>query len=154
LTRASARVKAAVSIPVVANGDVGSPADAAAVLERSGADAVMVGRASYGAPWIVGQIASAARGDISSSAPAIGEAMADYVVEHYEDMLTLYGIESGLRQARKHLGWYLDRHASGLSLALRSAIMTSLDPAEVIRGLRTAFITAADFEPVRTAAWL
>jgi tRNA-dihydrouridine synthase B len=150
--RAIARVKAAVSIPVVANGDVGSPADAAAVLEQSGADAVMVGRASYGAPWIVGQIASAARGDISSSAPAIGEAMADYVVEHYEDMLTLYGVESGLRQARKHLGWYLDRHASGLSSAQRSTIMTSLDPSEVIRGLRTAFVTAADFEPVRTAA--
>ena len=60
--RAIARVKAAVSIPVVANGDVGSPADAKAVLEQSGADAVMVGRASYGAPWIVGQIAGAARG--------------------------------------------------------------------------------------------
>ena len=60
--RAIARVKAAVSIPVVANGDVGSPAEAAAVLEQSGADAVMVGRASYGAPWIVGQIAGAAGG--------------------------------------------------------------------------------------------
>ena len=59
--RAIARVKAAVSIPVVANGDVGSPADAWAVLEQSGADAVMVGRASYGAPWIVGQIANSAR---------------------------------------------------------------------------------------------
>ena len=78
--------------------------------------------------------------------------MADYVIEHYDDMLSLYGVESGLRQARKHLGWYLDRHAPGLSQALRSAIMTSLDPAEVIRTLRTAFIAAAEFEPARTAA--
>jgi tRNA-dihydrouridine synthase B len=150
--RAIARVKAAVSIPVVANGDVGSPADATAVLEQSGADAVMVGRASYGAPWIVGQIAHAAgSNDAASGAPVNGQAMADYVVAHYEDMLALYGVESGLRQARKHLGWYLDRHAPGLG-ALRSKIMTSLDPAEVIRGLREAFIAAAEFEPVRTAA--
>jgi tRNA-dihydrouridine synthase B len=150
--RAIARVKAAVSIPVVANGDVGSLADAEAVLEQSGADAVMVGRASYGAPWIVGQIAGAAGGDTSSRAPANGAAMADYVVEHYEEMLALYGTESGLRQARKHLGWYLERHAPGLSPMLRSTIMTSLDPAEVIRALRVAFVAAAEVEPVRAAA--
>ncbi len=150
--RAIARVKAAVSIPVVANGDVGSPADAASVLEQSGADAVMVGRASYGAPWIVGQIAHAAgSNDAASGAPVNGQAMADYVVAHYEDMLALYGVESGLRQARKHLGWYLDRHAPGLG-ALRSMIMTSLDPADVIRGLREAFIAASEVEPARTAA--
>jgi tRNA-dihydrouridine synthase B len=151
--RAIARVKAAVSIPVVANGDVGSPADARAVLEQSGADAVMVGRASYGAPWIVGQIAEAARGgEVPVNAPANGEAMADYIVEHYEAMLSLYGVESGLRQARKHLGWYLGRHAPDLSQALRSAIMTSLDPADVIRTFRSVFIAAAEFEPARTAA--
>ena len=151
--RAIARVKAAVSIPVVANGDVGSPADAEAVLEQSGADAVMVGRASYGAPWTVGQIASAARGvGDSSNAPASGEAMGDYVVEHYEDMLALYGVESGLKQARKHLGWYLDRHAPGLSPAERGAIMTSPDPADVVRLLRAAFVDASEFEPARTAA--
>ena len=78
--------------------------------------------------------------------------MADYVIEHYEEMLSLYGVESGLRQARKHLGWYLDRHAPGLSRALRSTIMTSLDPAEVIRSLARAFLAAAEFEPARTAA--
>lgn len=150
--RAIARVKAAVSIPVVANGDVGSPAEAVTVLEQSGADAVMVGRASYGAPWIVGQIAHAAGStDSASSAPINGQAMADYVVGHYEDMLALYGVESGLRQARKHLGWYLDRHAPGLG-ALRSLIMTSFDPAEVIRGLRAAFVASSDIEPARTAA--
>lgn len=150
--RAIARVKAAVSIPVVANGDVGSPADAAAILEHSGADAVMIGRASYGAPWTVGQIADAARGSASSNPPANGAALADYVVAHYEDMLALYGVESGLRQARKHLGWYLDRHVRGLSPVMRSTIMTSLDPAEVVRALRVAFARSAEFEPVGTAA--
>ena len=150
--RAIARVKAAVSIPVVANGDVGSPAEAMSMLEQSGADAVMVGRASYGAPWIVGQIAHAAgSNDVVDSAPAGGQAMADYVAGHYEDMLALYGVESGLRQARKHLGWYLDRHTPGLS-AFRSSIMTSFDPAEVIRGLRAAFLASSDVEPARTAA--
>ena len=150
--RAIALVKAAVSIPVVANGDVGSAIDARAVLEQSGADAVMIGRASYGAPWIAGQIAGAALGDTSGNAPTDGAALADYVVAHYEDMLTLYGAESGLRQARKHLGWYLDRHVAGLPSELRSRIMTSLDPAGVVRALRTAFMVAGEFELVRTAA--
>ena len=150
--RSIARGKAAVTIPVVANGDVGSAIDVRAVLEQSGADAVMVGRASYGAPWIAGQIAGAALGDTSGNAPTDGAALADYVVAHYEDMLTLYGAESGLRQARKHLGWYLDRHVAGLPSELRSRILTSLDPADVVRALRTAFMVAGEFELVRTAA--
>jgi tRNA-dihydrouridine synthase B len=66
-------------------------------------------------------------------------------------MLALYGVESGLRQARKHLGWYLDRHAPGAG-ALRNTIMTSLDPAEVIRSLGAAFLAATEYEPLRTAA--
>jgi nifR3 family TIM-barrel protein len=134
--RAIARVKEAVSIPVVANGDVRNLADASEILEQSGADAVMVGRASYGAPWTAGAIATVA--EQALEAPRTAAEMADYVVSHYEDMLALYGIESGLRQARKHLGWYLDRHATEIASELRARIMTSLDPAEVVRGLREA----------------
>ncbi|MBL8577128.1 MAG: tRNA dihydrouridine synthase DusB [Mesorhizobium sp.] len=137
--RAIARVKAAVSIPVVANGDVGSPADAALVLEQSGADAVMVGRASYGAPWTPGAIAQTAGADVSGAVPETGSQMADYVIAHYQDMLSLYGIETGLRHSRKHLGWYLDRHAPDLPAEARSAIMTSLDTRTVIDGLRDTF---------------
>ncbi|MDX8496868.1 tRNA dihydrouridine synthase DusB [Mesorhizobium sp. VK4C] len=150
--RAIARVRQAVSIPVVANGDVGSPQEAAAILEQSGADAVMIGRAHYGAPWIAGSVAAAAAG---ISAPGISEtprALADYVVAHYEDMLSLYGIESGLRQARKHLGWYLDRHAAGVSAEQRKRVLTSFEPAEVILGLRDALADIGMSNELRSAA--
>ncbi|MCX7305997.1 MAG: tRNA dihydrouridine synthase DusB [Hyphomicrobiales bacterium] len=151
--RAIARVKAAVSIPVVANGDIGSLAEAAAALELSGADAIMIGRASYGAPWTAGDLAAGAKdAAAASSAPAAGQAMADYVVSHYQDMLSLYGIESGLRQARKHLGWYLDRNATHLTAALRAAIMTSFDPGQVIEGIRAAFVSRADATMEKVAA--
>lgn len=136
--RAIARVKQAVSIPVVANGDVTTPEDAVAVLEQSGADAVMVGRASYGAPWTAGGIANAAAG---SDAPAAPDArgMGAYVVAHYEDMLSLYGAESGLRQARKHLGWYVDRNLADIPVELRQQIMTGTSPASVIAALGEVF---------------
>jgi nifR3 family TIM-barrel protein len=148
--RAIRRVTEAVSIPVVANGDVGSPEEAAAILEQSSADAVMVGRAHYGAPWTAGLIAGAAAGEV---ADVPDEAtMADYVAAHYEDMLALYGTESGLRQARKHLGWYLDRHAPGIGQELRKEIMTGLDPKKVITGLRAAFGDVQQPVDLRSAA--
>jgi nifR3 family TIM-barrel protein len=144
-------VKEAVSIPVVANGDVQTPADARTVLEWSGADAVMVGRAHYGAPWASAAIAAAAAGDAAHGVPRTVADLAGYVVAHYEDMLALYGVESGVRQARKHLGWYLDRHAPAVSEALRRAVMTSFEPAPVIASLREAF-AAGNREPERMAA--
>lgn len=151
--RAIARVKAAVSIPVVANGDLASAREAALMLEQSGADAVMVGRASYGAPWTPGMIAHASGAETDAvPMPANASAMADYVTSHYEDMLSLYGAESGVRQARKHLGWYLDRHAPRLTSDLRIAIMTSREPRDVVAGLRQAFTLEADAEPEKAAA--
>jgi len=128
---------------------VETPADARTVLARSGADAVMVGRAHYGAPWASAAIAAAAAGDAAHGVPRTAAQLADYVVAHYEDMLSLYGVDSGVRQARKHLGWYLDRHARAVSQALRRAVMTSFEPARVIASLREAF---ADCEPERIAA--
>ncbi|WP_274628819.1 tRNA dihydrouridine synthase DusB [Arvimicrobium flavum] len=149
---AIARIKEAVSIPVVANGDVGTPADAATILEQSGADAVMVGRAHYGAPWAAAEIAAAAGGGSGERVGPTPAAIADYVVSHYEDMLSLYGVESGLRQARKHLGWYLDRHAGGSTEELRRSVMTSFDPAQVISSVREAFAPAGDGSGERAAA--
>jgi nifR3 family TIM-barrel protein len=150
--RAIARIKDAVSIPVVANGDVGSPAEAAEILDQSGADAVMIGRAHYGAPWTAGSIAAAAAGNPASGIPESPAAMADYVASHYEDMLTLYGVESGLRQARKHLGWYLDRNAACVADDRRKAILTSFEPARVIAELRDVFSSAAGAMNLRSAA--
>lgn len=150
--RAIARVKEAVSIPVVANGDVSSPAEAAAILVQSGADAVMIGRAHYGAPWIAGGIAAAAAGEATPNIPQGSTALADYIVAHYEDMLALYGVESGLRQARKHLGWYLDRHAGGATDDGRKAILTAFEPAPVIALLRDVFSRDPQSLNLRSAA--
>jgi nifR3 family TIM-barrel protein len=144
---AIARIKQAVSIPVVANGDVSSPEEAAGILDQSGADAVMIGRAHYGQPWLAGSIASAADGKAMVGQP---QSLADYIVAHYDDMLTLYGTESGLRQARKHLGWYLDRHAPEASAERRKAILTSADPAQVTALIRKTF--AAEARRLRSAA--
>ncbi len=130
--KAIAGVKAAVGVPVVANGDVGSPADAETILRESGADAVMIGRAHYGAPWVAGDIASAASGIPAPGIPSAGAELGGYVTAHYEDMLSLYGRESGLRQARKHLGWYLDRHAPSIADERRKALLTCGEPRQVI----------------------
>ncbi len=145
---AIAAVKQAVSIPVVANGDVSSAHDAAAILAQSGADAVMIGRGHYGAPWLAGEI-SGVNGRMT--APASTTELGDYVVAHYEDMLAHYGVSTGLRHARKHLGWYLDRHAPETSDELRSAIMTGTDPAIVKRNLRFA-LSDAPLDDVEIAA--
>jgi nifR3 family TIM-barrel protein len=150
--RAIRRVKEAVAIPVVANGDVATLSDARDVLEQSGADAVMVGRASYGAPWTAGAIARAAEGVAASAAPQPDETLADYIVAHYEDMLVLYGVESGLRQARKHLGWYLDRHAPATDADRRATILRSFEPRAVIDALRVALRASADAAHARRAA--
>jgi tRNA-dihydrouridine synthase B len=135
---AIAAVRQAISVPLVVNGDVGSTMSAEKALALSGADAVMIGRASYGAPWTAGTIAAQASGEREENVLR-GEGLASYVVAHYEDMLALYGVESGLRQARKHLGWYLDRHAPDVSADLRQTIMRSFEPAAVIAALRQAF---------------
>ena len=144
--RAIARVKQAVTVPVVANGDVESLADASAILDQSGADAIMIGRAHYGAPWSAGRMVAALRGDADPIPTR--DSLLEYVRSHHEDMLSFYGRESGLRQARKHLGWYLDRHAPGVPKPLRQAILTATEPGQVGELLGRAFLD----EPLKACA--
>ncbi len=133
---AIAHVKEAVSVPVVANGDCSGFDDARTMLDRSGADAVMIGRGAYGRPWLPGHVGHFLATGERLQAPH-GAELADLVAEHYESILGHYGEFQGLRIARKHVGWYLDgAEASGsvpMPGALRKAVMTSNQPGEVIR---------------------
>lgn len=126
-------VRDAIGIPLVANGDVDTVEDAVEILRRSGADAVMVGRSAQGRPWHPAVLAGAC------TAPD-DVALAGLAVEHYRMMLEFYGGVAGLRHARKHVGWYLDRHAPGLDPAVRAAMMTSTDSDFVADHLAAALI--------------
>ena len=137
-------VKAAVSIPVVINGDIVDPISAKAALALSGADAVMVGRGAYGAPWMPARIArSLASGEDPGSPPL--PLQCEIAVGHVEAMLTAYGTRVGLRNARKHIGWYLAAGgaAPGHLRDWRGRLCTSEDAASVLSGLRAFYHAAA-----------
>ncbi|WP_156381893.1 tRNA dihydrouridine synthase DusB [Rhizobium sp. Leaf341] len=121
-------VRNAMSLPLVANGDVTTAEDAAEILRRSGADAVMAGRACQGRPWHAGVLAGAC-------AEPDGQARLDVIAEHYGMMLAFYGIETGLRHARKHLGWYIERFAANAPGHCKALVLTATDHKTALSGL-------------------
>ena len=99
-----AAVKAALRIPVVANGDITSPQQAAQVLQRTGADAIMIGRAAQGRPWIFREVAHYLAHGSLLAPPSVREVQG-WLTAHLHDHYALYGERTGVRSARKHIGW-------------------------------------------------
>ncbi len=130
--RAIAAVKSAVSIPVMANGDITSPHTARRALLESGADGVMIGRGARGRPWLLAEVIAHLGGE---PAPRVGN-LADLVAAHYEAALTFHGRDLGVRTMRKHLGWYLD----GLPIDVdeRAALLREVDPGAAMARFRRA----------------
>lgn len=135
---AIAAVRAATTLPLIANGDIRNADDARAALAASGADAVMVGRATLGKPWLVAQIEAQLAG-LPWTEPDIATKI-DAMTEHYEGLLSLYGDRVGIRHARKHLAAFADHAAEeGYALAhdSRRELVTTTEPGRVIALLRS-----------------
>ena len=139
-----AAVKAALRIPVVANGDIDSPQKALRVLQHTGCDALMIGRAAQGRPWIFREIAHFLRHGTPAPAPATRE-VRQWLLEHLEDHYALYGEAVGVRTARKHIGWAVRALPGGE--AFRAAMNTLDDTAAQVRAVATFFDALAETHP-------
>jgi tRNA-dihydrouridine synthase B len=133
-------VKAAVKIPVFANGDIDSPQRAAQILRETGCDGVMIGRAAQGRPWIFDEVNFfLSKGE--SRATLAPEKVRDIMRAHLEDLYSFYGDETGVRVARKHLSWYFRQHPG--QEALRNRLVQIETPQEQLSTLLESYDTRA-----------
>jgi tRNA-dihydrouridine synthase B len=144
-----AAVKRAVAIPVVANGDIDSPQKARSVLEATGADALMIGRAAQGRPWIFGEIAHYLETGAQAPPPRVSD-VRRWLLEHLDDHHRLHGEVSGVRSARKHIGWTLRGLRGGEAFR---AEMNGIDScAEQLHAVDQWFEALADAQVLMPAA--
>jgi tRNA-dihydrouridine synthase B len=150
-------VRDAIRIPLVANGDGNSVEDARTMMQVSGADAVMFGRAAYGRPWWPGAVAEQLSVGNGKSAPSLLEEL-EIALWHQQETLSLYGASLGNKTFRKHFGWTVDRlHERGLidvdaAAKVRASFLPQTDNAKVTDGLKFVFDLAQNVAGERRAA--
>jgi tRNA-dihydrouridine synthase len=155
--QAIARVREAISIPLIANGDGVTPADARSMLSQSGADGIMIGRGAYGRPWWPGVIADCLEPGSGKAEPSLAEE-AGIVLRHHAAILAHYGPHHGNRVARKHVGWVFDRLAERACLAAdevqawRARLLRSGDNSSVAAGIRDLYDTCISAQGARSVA--
>ncbi|MEO6362016.1 MAG: tRNA-dihydrouridine synthase, partial [Caldimonas sp.] len=144
-----AAVKRAVAVPVVANGDIDSPARAREVFAATGADAVMIGRAAQGRPWIFAEIAHHLATGGTLPAPRVRD-VCGWLLEHLDDHYSLYGEFAGVRSARKHIGWTLRGLPGGETFRAEMNLIESCS--EQAGAVAAWFERLADTSPFMPAA--